>query len=1098
MKWISCFLMLASSILWCVKLKAESEYDLYRPYDSAPPNMILLDTSAAMSCVAGEPVPVEGEVACGHQLSGTPPYPADSSYLERSRIAWVRSAFSQYGATSGHLLAQLGLAIYGDHNANIRIPVNVVPATPADGFLSTLKVVPTGGESGLLNGLLETAHYLTSRPLLYGRERSSPAHISSIETTMQQRFFGYAPLWQRSALSHPQSVLWGEFLLQRSAECNTSIFNLGALALAEPACANDHFLATQDLRYQGPAFSARNQSEDRDVAAKVLLISAGGVSLTDELEASVAGNSLGTWIHRFLADDDQAIGNDKTCRPEAGLSGVSLAQNCLASISATLWNRHHIAISVIVLGENNDFLQTIAQNSGGHYYTAKNQEEILSALKSEIPERNTSAENETFPGSILPTYAASGTPELFMTEFLSSSRRSWLGNLKRYSPGNTEMQVGSATAGFSELLGNTIGPCRDGSQGCILATARSDWNTTTAVDGNVVTRSGAANKLDSKNNRNIWIQTGNAMVPILPARSIDELDALHRNVITEIATTFGMSADQSTSSPYEWNQKLLYAYNQLAGVDQNNAEYNRLSAEGIAPFNHVDERRQTVGASVFGAPVIVKYSNEKNQIRRVVWWSATDGFLRATDAETGESLSEILPAASMGSAIAYNQPGNGDVIAGLDGAWVALEHDENHDGVIQRHDGDYTYLYGGMRRGGNHVYAWDVTEPRSPKILFDLSPQTHGLEALADTWSTPLLTKLQLPGRPKPETLLVFGGGYDRRLDAPGFSSHLNCQETAATCGAGIYFVKASGADAGKLLWRVDAQSGINEHTQASELTAPVVAPLRSVDTNGDGIAEALYAVDIEGRVFRLRASSDAGQVGLQVSLLAELGAADALQWDRAFFFAPSIAATAVDNQGTQVTLALGSGNFTQPGKVSDRGLLYLLKDHPATAVDQPVTPESKQAIWISPDAQTKNSTISESSMPLAQSPLWVLPLQIPGEKLISAPMILDHKAFFKTYRPACTANGSCTTRRGSQALWAINLDTGTAVFDAVGNINPAHPTQFDVPAGSQSSALTPVVDGSRISLLDGVKNHEFPGLSSRAENLRWKQWGKEQTPVAH
>ncbi len=55
---------------------------------------------------------------------------------------------------------------------------------------------------------------------------------------------------------------------------------------------------------------------------------------------------------------------------------------------------------------------------------------------------------------------------------------------------------------------------------------------------------------------------------------------------------------------------------------------------------------------------------------------------------------------------------------GLDGSMEVARIDRNNDGAIDYDDGDRVYLYFGMRRGGYHYYAVDVTTRTSPKLMW--------------------------------------------------------------------------------------------------------------------------------------------------------------------------------------------------------------------------------------------------------------------------------------------------------------------------------------------------------------------------------------------
>ncbi|WP_419835915.1 hypothetical protein [Endozoicomonas atrinae] len=123
-------------------------------------------------------------------------------------------------------------------------------------------------------------------------------------------------------------------------------------------------------------------------------------------------------------------------------------------------------------------------------------------------------------------------------------------------------------------------------------------------------------------------------------------------------------------------------------------------------------------------------------------------------------------------------------IYGLDGPITAWVNDTNGNGQILRSNngtaepGEHVYLYLTMRRGGNNVYALDVTDRRNPVLKWVLRGNTNNggstagdFGLLGQTWSSVKLARVKWNGSER--DVLFFGGGYDPAIDFSGTDSSL-------------------------------------------------------------------------------------------------------------------------------------------------------------------------------------------------------------------------------------------------------------------------------------------------------------------------------------
>ncbi len=149
-------------------------------------------------------------------------------------------------------------------------------------------------------------------------------------------------------------------------------------------------------------------------------------------------------------------------------------------------------------------------------------------------------------------------------------------------------------------------------------------------------------------------------------------------------------------------------------------------------------REHVLGDIVSSQPVYVKtpgfnyadsgYASYKTTTRQgMVYVGANDGFLHAFNADTGSEVWAYAPSAVMPNLWRLADP--------------AYSHRFYVDGTLTAADvkdsGWKTILVGGMNDGGKHYYAWDVTLPASPELLWEFTDTDMGF-----TYGNPVVTKL--------------------------------------------------------------------------------------------------------------------------------------------------------------------------------------------------------------------------------------------------------------------------------------------------------------------------------------------------------------------
>jgi hypothetical protein len=128
---------------------------------------------------------------------------------------------------------------------------------------------------------------------------------------------------------------------------------------------------------------------------------------------------------------------------------------------------------------------------------------------------------------------------------------------------------------------------------------------------------------------------------------------------------------------------------------------------------------------------------------------------------------------------------------GFDGPITLIRSDTNGDDKITAGDGsgDFVWAIGGLRRGGKHIYAFDLTDPDAnpPRLMWKIghdgsasvseldftgaSNPSDAFAELGQTWSEPVVGIMELKATSLPnghcatdtcvEPVLVFGGGWN-------------------------------------------------------------------------------------------------------------------------------------------------------------------------------------------------------------------------------------------------------------------------------------------------------------------------------------------------
>lgn len=552
---------------------------------------------------------------------------------------------------------------------------------------------------------------------------------------------------------------------------------------------------------------------------------------------------------------------------------------------------------------NQQLLKNTAEAGGGKYFTTSNVSGLTEAMKSIIVE--ILAENTSFaaPSVAVSAYNNLGyRNDLYYALFRPAEGDRWVGNVKRY-------KLTRDANGDSLIIDRDGNSAVDSETGFFRENARSFWSATN--DGKDVAKGGVAENLPSV--RKVYTWTKADRTPTANAG------------VTGTETLQSLADTQSLT-------------NAMLGAANNTERGNFIKwGQGLDP--QTNTRRQQVADVLHNEPRLVAYRTDENLARVTnsekspddpgydaalgqsleqlyLFFSSNEGFIHAVDASTGVEKFAFIPQELLPNLGAYYKDARGgSKTYGMDGQinlWVEYGelNTDNQTRTLSK-----AYLYAGMRRGGRNYYALDVSNLDSPKLKWVIKGGvTPGFDALGQTWSAPLLGKLNVNGTPT--RVLIFSGGYDTNQDNDTPNTPRDDSR-----GNALFIVDA---ESGKLLWRAGSDQAAN--LRITSMTNSIPAEPALVDIDGDGLIDILYAADTRGQIFRVDFKHTSDNSVATGGRIARLGGATAAD-NRRFYSTPDIALHRERGGKPHFTIAIGSGYRAHPLNEETEDRFYVLRD---------------------------------------------------------------------------------------------------------------------------------------------------------------------------
>ncbi len=715
------------------------------------------------------------------------------------------------------------------------------------------------------------------------------------------------------------------------------------------------------------------------------------------------------------------LNNDR--RNAAARCGIEIAATLannpqIAGIDDSVVQTHTIGFGTGAAGSS--WLQQVADAGNGEFFPAESPEKLDAALDSIIAGLTVTSQSFSPLAIDVDRANFSHQNRAYFSMFEPTLNASWGGNLKGYFIGES---------GLVDINNNPATVLNASGTRVMADNAQSFWSLVS--DGDKVVKGGASEQLAS-NNRILVTHTGP-----------DDI----------IGTGVNLLADE---------HRLDSANSNITDADLGTTIGRDTLLDWI--------KTAPMGDPLHSQPVQVSYDNGGGE-QQVIYVMTNQGFLHAIDATYpkipdgstagGNEIFAFMPPELLPNIKQhYSNPQVHNRIYGLDGTLVRWHVDNNRDGIVN--GSDTITLVFGMRRGGNHYYALDVTNPSAPRYKWRIDGGTTEFPRLGETWSRPSLVSVTHKGVEK--QVLAFGGGYDAAM-IDGSTAPVT-----GALGNAIYMVDENG----------DKVMEINGNNIAG-MDYAIPSDLTIIDTDGDELVDRIYVGDLGGNLWRM--DFDDIEDGATVEKLADLNEGG----HRSFFYPPSVSL-----QGDFLAIAIGSGNRTNPLRLNSGDRMYMVRDL-AVNTELPVGHRAVRTADLynatDNDIGASNPTVSQlAKESLANANGWFINLDT-NEKSLSPLVTYEGIVMATTYDIDLNRLADPCLPPGVNYFYSVELTTAEPVVvltnSATANDQPASARKMVVNGdGILPQPILVFPDSGDVTVM--VDNEVVSSLSQKFSRIFW------------
>lgn len=640
-------------------------------------------------------------------------------------------------------------------------------------------------------------------------------------------------------------------------------------------------------------------------------------------------------------------------------------------------------------------LENTATNGGGKYFYVWSSQSFNIAFQTFIAE--VLQDSVSYVAPVVPISQMERTSAgnlMYLAMFKPTENSFWKGNIKKYciATKNSSGEIVDCSGHGVTDPNVNVGDILDVNSSLVMDSnneikkaAQSFWSS--EADGGNTDMGGVGEILQNRSlPRNIYTYLGTNV-------NLNDLsNAFSTSNGTITPTTLGLASGDTTGRDNLIN--FIYGYdtyyqNELPGLQGPSVKRNWI-----------------LGAFIHSRPVVIHYVD-----KTVIYAGANDGMLHAFDDATGDELWAFIP------------PDLLSTVKNLNGEALQFYVDGPPKAYIQTDSSgkmvSATLMFG-ERRGENQYTALDITDYRSPKFLWSISPSritykttvtnTTAYQEMGQTWSAPQLGQIQ-----GGKWVAFISGGYDENQDNQPVVAN-------DTKGRAVYVVDISN---GSLIWSYSNAKNTN-------MKYCIPSDIARVDTNGDAYIDRLYVGDTGGQVWRFDIGDpDTSSWDAKVTILFDANKGQSLK--RKIFYPPDVTL----EKGNYEMIFLGTGDREHPKDTTKVDRLYAVKDqNPSAPLSEGNLVDVTQDLLQEGTDFQKTSTLNALE---AQSG-WLIQLnENLGEKCLSNSVLFYGDIYYTTFTPVFgDKNDPCFLDQGIARIYALNYKTGDAVFnlDGIGTFN--------------------------------------------------------------
>ncbi len=703
-------------------------------------------------------------------------------------------------------------------------------------------------------------------------------------------------------------------------------------------------------------------------------------------------------------------------------------------------------------------MQQMARAGGGGYYSPSDQAQLTDDVSNIV--NSIANVNSSFvkAGVTVNQYnRLSHNDELYFSLFSPQSSSTWPGNIKGYRLASGQIVDANGLPAIDPLKGE------------FKASAKSYWSS--LVDGNEVDKGGAAEQLQA--NRKVYSNISSYRLSTDPGNRLKQKN----NSIT--TSLFGDVTPKRRDTILYWIQ----------GYDVQDTAFDPSDASSLndTPI------RKNLGDPLHSQPTILQYNKSSGDpLTSRIYVGTNHGYLHSFDVNDGSEAWAFIPKELLPRLDGIISGALGRHSYGLDGSVAIYVVDSNRNGAVD--PGEKALLYIGQRRGGNSYFAFDISAPDKPVMLFKIKGGKGAFTQLGQTWSKPSISKMNLAGVNADKLVMIFGGGYDEVQDIEDVAS------TTDTIGNAVFIVDAY---SGNLLWNSTNDTAPHDGVAGPISTMNAIpSQITTFDIDGDGLIDHLYATDTKAQVFRFDVDNTSGVI--KGGRIAHLNNGGSVSDNRRFYYAAD-AALIRQVGDSYISIAIGSGYRAHPlnTKVIDK--FFVLKDKGVLTRTYDMDASFSDLQDITSLADGNGNGVSDAVELLNDSSAdkkgWYLSFSNSGEKVIESSITYNNAIIFTSYiPPGANTSNVCQAAAGSGRLYALNILNGDPYIDTNhdGKLN-----ENDRYVDLVGSGIAPSPQVLLESSFDGVTPRLCIGsecgfdelLPLSAKGLMGIKWRKNKTP---